>query len=199
MPTNSGRSTTIEDSGFVTFSGDAIGYEDLQANISSQRLPASQAPNWTTYDFGLGGVAFGVLGFAVGELIDSNSQTSHTMLLNSVLEGHIHYTVPSNSAGDKFKFQLDVIAAGIGDPFSIPTGSPFTAEATLSGNEAGRHNYLDFGDIPAINSTVSSLYIMRLSRIAASSDEYTPRVYVLFKDSHYQRDTPAGSRAEGIK
>lgn len=200
MPTNSGRSTTLEDTGFVSLSGDAIGYEDLQVNISSRRLPASQAPNWTAYDFGIaGGVAFGVLGFAIGELIDFSIQTSHTMKLNTILDNHVHWTLPSDSTGDRIKFQLDVIGAGIGEAFAVATGSPFTSETLLAGNESGRHNLFDLADIPAMNTTVSAMYMCRMTRIAASADDYSPRVYVLFNDSHYQRDTPAGSRQEDSK
>jgi len=86
----------------------------MQVTISAARVPASSAPQWTTYNFGIrGGVAFAVLGFGVNEYLDFYVQTSHSMELNSILDNHIHWTVPSNSAGAKFKFQLDVIAAGV--------------------------------------------------------------------------------------
>lgn len=71
------------------------GYEDIQVFISTARVPASNAPTWTTYAFGIrGGIAFSVLGFTVGDYLDFYIQTSHTMELSSVLDNHIHFTLP---------------------------------------------------------------------------------------------------------
>lgn len=50
------------------------------------------------------------------------------------------------------------------------------------------HKLLEVANIPGVNTTVSSIYICRLTRIAASSAEYPDLVYVLFNDSHYIRD-----------
>lgn len=174
-------------------------YDDIQVALSSARVPASSAPTWRTHDFGVGGgIAFSVLGFAVGDYIDFYIQTSHTQVLNSVLDNHVHGTLPSDSAGDKIKWQLDVIAAGIGDAFTVPEGSPYTHEFTLTGNEAGRHNLLDIADIPAMNTTVSSIYICRLTRIASAAPQYSPEVYLIYNDSHYFKDSD-GSYFEGAK
>lgn len=132
------------------------GYEDIQVVISTAKVPASSAPTWTTYAFGIGGgITFPVLGFAVGNYLDFYIQTSHTMELNSVLDNHIHWTIPTNSASkQKFQFQLDVIAAGVGAAFAVPAGSPFSAEHTLDGTEAGKHNLLELANIPGVNTTV---------------------------------------------
>jgi len=200
MPTGSGRSVTLEDGGFIVLAGSAIGYDDLQVSASAAKLPASSAPTWTTFDFNIpGGVEFNVLGFGIGEYQDLYIQTSHRQKLNTILDNHIHWTIPSDSASDKIKFQLDVIAAGINEAFAVPPGSPFTSEHTLSGDESGGHKLLDLADIPAVNTTPSTIYIARLTRIAASSSDYSSDVYILFNDSHYMIDTPAGSRQEGSK
>ena len=50
----------------------------------------------------------------------------------------------------------------------------------------------------AVNTTVSSVYICRLTRIAASSDEYGNEVYLIFNDAHYQKDS-LGSKEELVK
>ena len=47
-------------------------------------------------------------------------------------------------------------------------------------------------------TTVSSIYTMRLTRIAATSDEYSGEVYVKFIDCHYQVDD-RGSQEENTK
>ena len=120
------------------------------------------------------------------------------MRLKSVLDSHIHFTLPSDSASDKVKFKLDVIAAAIETAYAIPTGSPFTSELVLVGDEAGKNNLLGLADIPAINSTVSTVYQCRLTRVAASSDDYAFETYIDFNDSHYKKDT-VGSLTEDTK
>ena len=175
-------------------------FDDLQVSLSSAKRPSSNEPDWiTNYDWGIGsGITFPVLGFAIDEYIDFYVQTSHSMKLNTVLDNHVHGTLPSNDAGKKVKWQLDVIAAGIGSSWAVVDGSPFTREFTLKGTEAHRHNMLDLADIPAVNTTVSTIYICRLTRINATSDDYGSDVYLVFNDCHYKKDS-SGSYAEGYK
>ena len=126
-------------------------YDDMQVEISLAKVPASSAPTWTTYNFGIGGgVAFAVLGFTVGDYLDFYIQTSHSMELNSVLDNHIHWTVPTAVKANRFKFQLDVIAAGVNVAFAAPAGSPYSAEHILSGGEVGVHNLLELAAIPGM-------------------------------------------------
>jgi hypothetical protein len=168
----------------------AIVYDDMQVNLVTAKTPAANAPTWRTHDFGIGaGIAFNVLGFAVGDYIDFYIQTSHSMKLNSLLDMHVHGTIPTDDSGKKIKWQVDVIAAGIGDAFAVTSGSPYTAEMTLDGTQAGKHNIFPITDVPAANTTVSSAYLYRLTRIAATSDDYASEVYLLFADAHYQKDT----------
>lgn len=110
------------------------------------------------------------------------------MELSSVLDNHIHWTVASAVKGQKMKWQLDVIAAGVNVVFAAPAGSPFTSEHVFTGAEVAAHNLLELANIPGVNTTVSTVYLCRLKRIAASSDEFPGSVYVLFNDSHYIRD-----------
>ena len=183
----------------VGAAGGPVVWDDLQVALSSAKVPAASAPTWRTHDFGIGGgIAFNVLGFAVGDYIDFYIQTSHSMKLNSILEDHLHGTIPTDDSGKKIQWQLDVIAAGIGEDWAVVSGSPFTSEQTLTGAQAGKHNYFDIAEIPAVNSTVSSVYICRLTRIAASSDEYGSEVYLIYNDAHYQKDT-IGSLQETSK
>jgi hypothetical protein len=184
----------------IGFSGsDSVVYEDLQTGGDRLFRPGGDDPTWRTFNYGIGaGVAFSALGFALNDYAEFFVQTTHAMKLNTVLDIHIHYTLPSDSATDRIKFQADVIAAGIGSDYAVPSGSPFSAEAVLDGTEAGKHNMLEIADVPASNTTVSSIYIIRLTRIAASAADYAPEVYVNFVDCHYQKDT-VGSLSEGTK
>jgi len=177
-----------------------IRYEDLQVDVGRVRFPGVSDPTWTTYNHGVGGgVAFDVLGFSVGDRVDFDVQTFHAMKLNTILDCHIHFILPNTTdIGDKFQFQIDVIAAGINGQFAVPTGSPFSSEHTIVANDNTHHRILDIADIPASNTTVSSLYTFRLTRIAASSDEYGSRVYVKYIDCHCQIDD-RGSQDETSK
>lgn len=170
---------------------EATVYDDLQVSIGRVSFPGVNDPTFRSYAHGVGGgIAFTVLGFAVGDYVDMDIQTSHSMKLNSVLDVHMHFVLPNTTdIGDRFQFQLDVIAAGIGSAWAVPTGSPFTAEHVIVANDDSEHGYLDIADIPAANTTVSSVYTCRLTRIAATTDEYASEVYVKFVDCHYEKDT----------
>lgn len=176
-------------------------YEDLQVSISNIKIPAANEPADRLYNHGIvGGVTFPVLGFAVGEYVYFDLQTQHSMKLNTILDNHIHYMTPTDGSGtpDRFQFQLDVIVAPIGGSWAVPTGSPFTSEHTISDDYTNSHELMEIADIPASNSTVSTIYKCKLTRIAASQDEYSGEVYLEFTDSHFQKDT-LGSRLEGSK
>lgn len=175
-------------------------FEDLQVNVSLARVPAANAPTWRTFNYGVGGgLTFQTLGFAIDDNIDFKIQTKHAMKLSTILDNHIHWTIPSDSIGDKIKFQLDVIYANQGEDFAVPAGSPFSAEVTFDGTESGKHNVLDVAEVPAVNTEISAIYSCRLTRVAASSDDYANEVYVDFNDSHIEKDTPGGSETDDTK
>lgn len=45
-------------------------YDDIQINDANVIRPGVDDPTWRTYDFGLGGPAFSVLGFALNDYVD---------------------------------------------------------------------------------------------------------------------------------
>jgi len=174
-------------------------YDDIQVSTAQFARPASQAPTWRDWDYGIsGGVQFRVLGFDVNNNADLFIQSSHAMKLQSALDYHIHWSIPSDSAADRFRFQVDAIAAGVDGDFAVVSGSPFTVEYTLDGTESGKHKILDLADLEDVNTTVSTAYIIKLTRIAATVNEYSPEVYLVFSDGHYLIDA-LGSREEYVK
>lgn len=182
----------------VTTSSDV--FDDLQSSIANVKLPASSSPATRYYNFGIGsGVTYPALGFAVGDYLYFDVQTYHEMQLSTVLKNHIHFSLPNTTdIGDKFNFQLDVIAAGVNEAWAVPAGSPFSAEYTILANDEAYHRIHPLATIPAVNTTVSTIYQCRLERIAASADEYGSEVYIKFNDSHYKKDS-VGSRQEYSK
>jgi len=176
-------------------------YDDLQVGISNIRVPASNAPTERLFAHGIGsGVTFPSLGFAVNDYLYFDIQSSHSMKLSTIMDSHIHYCTPTDGSGtpDRFQFQLDVIAAPINGTFAVPSGSPYTAEHTIDADYTTLHKLFELADIAAINTTVSTIYKCKLTRIAATQDEYAGEVYVDYIDSHYQKDT-IGSRIEDRK
>jgi len=118
-----------------------------------------------------------------------------------VLDFHIHYVLPNTTTiGHKFKFQLDVIAAGFGAQWAVPTGSPFSKEFTVAANDDTHHRLGEVADIPAVNTTVSTIYKFKLTRVApaAPATDYASEVYITFMDCHYLKDG-LGSRTEAAK
>lgn len=178
-----------------------IGWDDLQVDVSGAKVPPSNAPTWRDWAHGIvAGITFPVLGFAVNDYVYFSFQSRHSMKLSTELDTHIHFSTPTDGSAtpDKFKFQVDVIAAPIDGSWVVPTGSPFTAEHTITADYSNQHKLFDVADIPAINTTVSSIWKCKLTRIAASADEYSGEVYMHFIDSHYQIDS-LGSENEGSK
>ena len=175
------------------------GYDDVQGSVGSSQLGAT-APTWRDYAYGIGGgVTFRALGMAVNDILYLTVQTSHGVKLNTILDEHIHFTPASDSTGKRAQFQMDVIAAGVDGTWAVPTGSPFTAEAIMATDLSGKHTVLEIGEVPASNTTVSTLYKLKLTRIAATQDEFAGEIFVEYMDGHMLRDQERGSRQEYIK
>ena len=176
-------------------SGAGIVYNDLLGNPSTAKLPAVNDPAWT--DITLDGFTLKALAFQTNDYYDIIYQTHHGVALNATLENHIHWTIASDDNGDEFQFQISGVVAAIGGTFDAIT--PLKSGDVVLNNNAGKHNYLSIGDIPAFNSTVSSLAMLRLTRIAPDDgDDTSELIYVLFNDCHAQLDT-LGSLQESSK
>ncbi|KFZ25696.1 MAG: hypothetical protein KQ78_02130 [Candidatus Izimaplasma bacterium HR2] len=168
---------------------DGVMWDDIQVSLSNAKTPPSNAPTWRYYNHGVGsGIEYPVLGFAVNDYVFFDFQSYHAMKLDSILETHFHYTTPNDGDTKKFKFQLDVISAYVNGTWGAPTGSPFTTECLMDADFSGTHKLHETGTVPAVNSTVSTLYKCKLTRIAATDNEYASEVYVEFIDGHIQKD-----------
>lgn len=168
----------------------AVVYDDAQTGPLATRGGAT-SPNARLYNMGIvAGVTFDVLGFTLNDIVYFSIQTSHSMKLSTTLDMHIHYILPNTTTiGNRFKFQLDVVAAAHNAVVAVPAGSPFSAEATVAANDNTTHRTLTLGSIPGINTTASTFYWCKLTRVAASAGEYGSEVYVTSIDGHYAKDT----------
>lgn len=185
----------------IAYSNDPVvngdeGFDDVQGSLNSARVGAS-AP--TTGTLTVGGVDFQVPAWSVNNTGTLIVQTSHRVALYSVLEEHIHYAPESDGTGDRFQLQFDVAVAGKDGTFTIVAGSPFTVEHTFATDESGDHNYLDCCIVPGLNTTVSTLYLIKITRIAATVDEYAGDIFLFYADGHIMHDQVRGSRQELVK
>jgi hypothetical protein len=186
----------FDESGNFQMFGNATVWDDLQVGINNI-AKGVVAPTDRLYNHGVtGGVTFPVLGFAKNDYIFFDVQTSHSMKLNTVLDVHIHFTLPNTTdVGHKIVWQLDVIATAINGTWAVPTGSPFTATHTVAAGDNTKHRLLDIADIPAVNSEVSTIYKCKLTRIDGTATEYASEAYLEYIDCHYEKDT-LGSKTE---
>lgn len=182
------RSIEVDSAGNITLG--TVSYEDLQVSMNNIAKGAS-APADRTYAHGVGGgIAYPVLGFAKGNYIWFDVQTAHSTKLNTVLDCHIHFVLPNTTTvGHKIVWQLDVIAAGVDGTWNVPSGSPYTATHTVAANDDTQHRLLALADIASSNTTVSTIYKCKLTRIDGTATEYASEVYLEYVDCHYQMDT----------
>jgi len=173
-------------------------FQDLQMNVMDAFYPAVDSPNWRTHNYGIsGGVEYPALGFDVGNYIEYVIQTPHSLVIESDLHIHTHFTVPSASSGSVIAFQTDVLYADVDENFTVPPGSPYTATFTMDGTEYTKHNKLGLANVSGTNKKVSTLYMVRITRVSAASG-YTGEVYLSFIDAHVITDS-IGSLTEFVK
>ena len=176
--------------------GNVATYDDMQGSLSTAKLPAVNTPTWE--DITQDGFTYKTLAFDTNDYVDVYIQTSHSITLNQTIDYHIHWMLANEDSGDEFRFQITGVAAGIGDSFTS-IGTIQSDDVVLTGSDTGKHHYLDIGEIPALNTTVSSAYIIRLTRIApADGTDSAELIYVLFGDGHPLSDT-LGSLSETSK
>lgn len=173
-----------------------ITYDDLQVSISLGRVPAANAPTWS--DITLDGFTFKILSFTLNDYLDLFIQTTHSTQLSTLIDNHIHWTIAADEVGDEIAFEITGIGAGIGSSFAS-IGTITSPDYVLQTSDAGKHKLLEIGDIPAINDTVSSVFVIRLTRVAvADGTDASGAVGVLFNDCHVKLNS-FGSLSEDSK
>lgn len=175
-------------------------WDDLLGNPGANPFFSANNPTWTDYNLGIGGgVDYRVLGFGLNDTQSFTFQSRHAAKLNNACKFHIHYCTPNDGTGDSFQFQADVIACPVNGSFAAVAGSPFMVETLMAADYSNTQRLVSVATIPAVNSGVSTLYLIRLTRIAVSvGSEYASNIYVLFADMHFELDAE-GSRQEFVK
>lgn len=171
-------------------------YVDLQLNVMNAFIPVANAPTWRQFNYGVsGGVTFPALGFNINEYVQYVIQTEHSVKILSDIQIHCHFTIPSAAPDTRYiAFQTDVIVADVFGNYTVASGSPFTYEIAVEPSAYGRHNVMHLATLNKENEKISTIAMVNLKRIAASSGtDYSGEVYLNFVDAHVQLDS-VGSR-----
>lgn len=162
-------------------------YDDLQVDANRLQAPDTNPADWNNIT--LDGFGFKTIAYDEGESMFMMLQTTHGTQLNTQPELHIHWTIDSDDVGNTFQFQVTGVAASIGTPFTN-IGTLKSEVVTLQSGDAGNHNYLKLADLPAINDEVSSVYLLKVTRITPDSGTGTnEKIYTMFLDAHVFLDT----------
>jgi hypothetical protein len=191
--------TTFESDGTMVAKGDATTYNDIQYSISNAKVPAANAPTWSTF---LGNLS--EYTFAINDYVDLGSQELlHDYVEGSNIEVHVHWASNTLDATARYvKWEIEYTVANMASaaPFSVfPAPTVISAETTIPANTAAKsHIYTGVGVISGTGLKIGAQLKMRLRRIAASSTAPSSNPFCLQVGIHYQQDT-MGSRTTTAK
>ena len=180
-----------------------IGYTDILGSTDSARGLDGKQLTTVAYDYGVGGVTFAANKMAIGNIAYLTYQSPHEMKLMTVLEQHLHFCTKADETGKSIRFLLNAVGAGVwGQYVSVATN--VNVEYTIAAHNeidpgAGKHWLMELANTTAVNSTVSSIWKIRLERMTPAGTDLADDLYIDFIDGHIQIDQERGSREEYVK
>lgn len=191
--------TEFEADGTMKAVGTATTYNDIQYPIETGRLPAANAPTWSTFN-----TNFGAYTFAVNDYVDMGSQELiHTWKEDSQIEFHIHWATNGTDVDARYvKWQIEYCYA-IGSssaPFTaFSATTTISAETTIpAATTANSHIYTSIGTFTPSGGKIGMQLKIRLKRIAASGTAPSNNPFALQVGIHIEQDT-LGSRTTSTK
>lgn len=159
----------------------------------------SGGTNPVSINFGVGS-AIRALAFSIGDAINGMVQFTHGYEIGTDVEPHIHWA-PVNTDTGNVQWQLDYYWLNVNQG-AIAAPTSITCEQA-AGGAAWVQQLIGFtplvsGSPGGVDKGISSLFMFRLSRVAATAPSYVGSPALLSFDIHYRRDT-VGSRQEYIK
>ena len=179
------------------------GYTDILGSTDSARGLDGKQLTTVAYDYGAGGVTFAANKMAIGNIAYLTYQSPHEMKLMTILEQHLHFCTKVDESGKSVRFLLNAVAAGVWQPYaSVATN--IDVEYTIAPHDsidpdAGKHWLMELANTTAANSTVSSIWKIRLERLTPAGTDLASDLYIDFIDGHIQIDQERGSREEYVK
>lgn len=198
-----GRSNTW--SGDQTFAGaltlsDTV-WEDMRVGLSSAKLPASNYPDWVKLaDNGAGSTGIFGYSFADGEYIFLSTQFSHKYKQGTTIYPHIHfYTTTNVDPADNFGIGIEYTWLNLTTD-TMATSTLVTRDISTGVNSSGLQQFANIPStgIVGTGKRISSMFVARLYRYAASVDNYAGDIIITDFDIHFEADT-IGSNLIGTK
>lgn len=122
---------SIGDAGWITLSGAAVNYNDINVPISTGKVAAANYPAWTAFI----GNQFAYT-FAVNDYIQlASSELLHDWMEGSNIELHVHWAtngVDTTDRGVKWEIEYTLVNIDTSKPFSNAyTGSTVVSSETI--------------------------------------------------------------------
>lgn len=130
------------------------------------------------------------------ELVFVQVQMPHRWKLGSPIAPHVHWCKTTSAAGT-VSWQLEYRWAEIGSVLSAWSSSDEATLVVSDGDTAEQHALSSFTQISPPANGVSSMFLMKISRVGGS-DTYGADAKLLEFDIHYQIDS-RGSDTEYVK
>ena len=190
----------VNATGDVVFVGSATVWNDLQFQVSSSRVPASNFPNWEAFTTNTYEYAFDVDEFAY---LMSN-ELHHSWKEGTAANVHLHLTnkTAQNTApnGDTNQYAKFTVYIAYADTDETWQETSLTAELTIpTGTGALTNFYLDMGDLTLTTYLIEAQIKCTVMRIdATGGTEYADSVFITQVGMHLEEDT-IGSKTERVK
>ena len=189
----------IETDGTVRFGGTATVFNDIVINLSAARVPAANAPTWSSFISNLNSFTYGVNDFQ-----EFTSEITHSYKEGSNILFHLHGATNGLEGVDKtIKFEIEYelvdnqTSGDLGDTYTGTT--IINAEITIPANTTDITAWvIDVGTDTTGNFLQGATLVGRIRRIASSGVEPAADPFVQQIGVHVEEDT-VGSRTELTK
>ena len=164
-------------------------WDDMRVSLSSAKVPAANFPDWIKIkDNGAGSTGIYGYGFADGEYVFITTQLSHRYKEGTTIYPHIHFMTTTNvSPADNFGIGIEYAWVNVGS--TISTTSIVTQVISTGVNSSYMEQKANIGaGLSGTGKLISSTFLCRLYRYAASVDNYAGDVIITDFDLHYQTD-----------
>ena len=166
-------------------------WDDLRVSLHTGQVPAANYPSWSLVkDNGSGSTGVRAYHFSDGEYLWLTTQMPHGYKEGTTIYPHIHFMTTTNvSPTQNFGIGMEYSWTNTGDVITTTTLTP-TLDIPTGVNSSYKHqkaNVITAG-ISWTGKTISSMFMVRLFRAAASASNYAADVIITDFDIHFQKD-----------
>ena len=189
----------FETNGTLEFNGAATVFEDIVIDLSAAKVPAANAPTWTSFISNLKNYTYDLNDFQ-----EFSSEIAHSYKEGSLIHFHVHGVTNGLEGVDKtikFQIEYEIINNQTADNFGgVFTGTaPLSAEIIILASTTDKTTWvIDVGDDASGAILQGATLKGRVIRIASSGTEPASDPFVTQVGVHIEKDT-VGSRTELTK